>query len=454
MIDDSSKNYLDSFINFENDLDRVAQCDFKPERMRALLKKIGDPHDGLKTVHVAGSKGKGSISAILAHILKAAGYKTGLYTSPHLNDPRERIRILDMVPPERESPSGADLFDDMISESVLASIINEIKPAIESIRRDDTNGPLTFFEVFTAAALYYFRKHETDVVILETGLGGRLDATNAASSVLAVIAPISLEHTRILGNDILQIAREKAAIIKDKRQNVVIAQQIERVKDVFKNRCRRYGITPLWVEDQAVIEMIDQSAFGQEFQMTTPRARYANVFLRLPGRHQRENCATAVSAAESLAGFGFKISVDQVRDGIRSVIWPGRFEVAKEKPMIILDGAHNMASIKALIDLVKDLFEDKNVIVVMGVSRDKNITSIAEALSEISEHILFVKADHPRAKKLPGALSIKKALDLVMTKCEENDIILVTGSLFVVAEARKYLMSVNRYINRISRIKV
>ena len=217
---------------------------FKLDRARYLLELLGNPQDQLKIIHVAGSKGKGSTCALTASVLRAAGYRVGLYTSPHLNNCRERIRVLGPLHP----PSAdEDIFPDMISEQELCAMLEAIKPCVARLHNEETFVGLSFFELFTALAFYHFHQARVDWVVLETGMGGRLDATNVAPSKICVITPISLEHTQYLGDTIAKIAGEKAAIIKDPLAKVVIAPQEPAARDVLEKRCVEFSIRPIWI---------------------------------------------------------------------------------------------------------------------------------------------------------------------------------------------------------------
>lgn len=431
-----AQQYLESLINHEIHLDQIKSSAFKLERIKKLLKYLDDPQNDLKIIHVAGSKGKGSICALTANVLKEAGYNVGLYTSPHINSYRERIRILQKG---QSAANTEDVFPDMISEEDLCDVLGEIKPAIEQVKNDKDLGQLSFFEVYTALALYFFKKQKVDFVILETGLGGRLDATNVARSVIAVIAPISLEHMKILGNTIEDIAKEKVAIIKDDKQKVVIAHQDQRVVEVIKNRCAQFNIVPLWVNEQIKSTLIAQDINGQTIDLSTVKKEYKQLSLPLLGKHQRENCMVAVSIVECLQNLGYTIAPEAIHKGIGDIFWPLRFEVVSKQPLIILDGAHNETSIKALAGLMKEIFNDKQITAIFGISKDKNKNVIFDELKGIANNIVFTKADHPRAENLPGALSVQQALDLVIQRSGTNDVILVTGSMFVASEARQYL---------------
>lgn len=447
MIPLAALQYLDSLINHELFLDQARAASFKLDRVRELLKELGGPHQGLTVVHVAGSKGKGSICAIISSILQHAGYRVGLYTSPHLYHYRERIRVLEpgssdlqRTPGGRLGNEGRDIFPDCIREDELAAAVGAVKPAVEKIRAREGLGGLSFFEVYTALALYYFRERDVDLAVLETGLGGRLDATNAVQSILAVIAPISLEHTHILGDTIKQIAGEKAGIIKDRGQKVVIAPQCLEAMEVLKKRCREFQIDPLEVENTVEYEDVAQDIGGQSFVLTTKRKEYGRVHLPLLGKHQRENAATAISAVECLSDLGFAVTQDALREGCKDVFWPGRLEVAGREPLILLDGAHNAASAQALSETVREILGGKKVVLVLGLSKDKDQTAICGELQPIAREVIFTKARHPRASDLQGAVDVRTALDLARAKAGRDDAILVTGSVFVVSEARRYLL--------------
>lgn len=444
MTSHQAQQYLQSFINHENQLDRAKSFTFKLERVENLLKRLGNPQNDLKIIHVAGSKGKGSICALTANIVKDSGYSVGLYTSPHVNDMRERIRILKNT---QHTINGNDIYPDMISEEELINVLEEIQPSIQQMRENQEFGDLTFFEVYTALALYYFKKQQVDLVILETGLGGRLDATNVPDSLIAVIAPISLEHTHILGRTIKEISKEKAAIIKDRDQKVIIASQENSAKEILKDRCSQFNIAPTWVDERSTCSLISQNREGQVFDLSMASEQYKKLFLPLLGAHQRDNCAVALSIVESLKELGYSISRNCVYNGIKNTFWPLRFEIINEEPLIVLDGAHNKASVKVLADTMNKIFNGRHVVLIFGISKDKDADAVLDELGKITDHVIFTKADHPRAGYLPGALDVVRALDLARRESDVNDVILVTGSMFVASEARQYLMEKTLCIN-------
>jgi len=432
--------YLDSFINFEQKMGALHSSDFKLERVVRLLEFLGHPQKKYKIIHVAGSKGKGSVCAMTASILKSAGFKVGLYTSPHLQDVRERIRIL-----EKTNSGGSlnDVFVDMISPSELCSIIEEARPAIEKIRNQASLGRLTFFESYTALALYYFSREAVDYAILETGLGGRLDATNAVEADIAVITSISLEHTHILGTTCAQIAQEKAGIIKRRGQRVVVASQDVEVRDILQAHCLQIGTNPLWVESYVKVGKITAGTSGQELCLSTPKSQYHDLNLPLLGGHQVGNAATAVAIAECLKDESVNISEADIREGLASVFWPGRMEVVGADPVIILDGAHNPNSVRMLVRSVRSIFVCRKVVVVLGVCADKDVGGIESEIESLTQEIIYAKADHPRAYPFLNALPVSEAVDLARMRAGMEDVVLITGSIYVISEARQYLQSRN-----------
>ncbi len=421
-------SYLDSFVNFESQLHKLRPEDFNLSRIQEFLDLAGNPAKDLKIIHVAGTKGKGSTCAFLARILQEAGFKVGLYTSPHLHKVNERIRILN-----KENLRSKDSFSGTISDDELTSTLASLRPFAASIQ--NAGKILTYFEVLTVTALSYFAKSKVDVVILETGLGGRLDATNAVDSLMAVITPVSLDHTRILGSTLSKIASEKAGIIKNSYQRVVIAPQEQEAMDVILNRCREFGVHPVFVHAE----------------------KYANLKMGLKGRHQMINAATSIEVVNILRTMGFRISDEAVSEGLKNVVWPGRFELLRSSPDVIVDCAHNEASSRALSQTLKDEYPHRRVILVLGVSEDKDVAAICNNLKENAAHSILTKAHHPRShlftpaegenyfkgkpfeitESVPNALA--KALQIV----GPPDVILITGSIFVVAEATQQLSPPN-----------
>lgn len=411
-----ARQYLESFINYEIHLHKISASEFKLDRIVHLLELLGNPQAAYKIIHVAGSKGKGSTSVITATMLDQAGFRVGLYTSPHLYDFRERIRVLKK--PYCSSKKD-ELFGDTIKADELVKLVNQLKPFVEQIHRKKKFGKLTYFEILTALALLYFKHRKVDFAVLETGLGGRLDATNAVSSDIAVMTPISLEHTNILGKSITKIATEKAGIIKKPKQNVVLAPQVKVVSRVFEKRCRKFLIQPRVVKSRGDLK------------------------INLLGAHQKINTSTALCVIDCLREKGCDIPVSAVQRAVKNIYWPGRLEIIGRKPMVIIDGAHNLDSIEKLIQSVKEIIGRRRVIVIFSAAKDKDVKGMLNQLNKISDHIILAQMNHPRSfvftNKLSGMIApdVGSAVKSALAQANKEDVVLVTGSLFLVSEARK-----------------
>ncbi|MBI4309924.1 MAG: bifunctional folylpolyglutamate synthase/dihydrofolate synthase [Candidatus Omnitrophica bacterium] len=431
--------YLNSFTNFEHHLHQLKGKEFDLSRVKELLRLLGNPQNDFKIIHAAGTKGKGSTCAFLSHILAEAGYKAGLYTSPHLHRVNERIRILFTIPSHGfPSPLRGGLGRGvLVSEDFPGSITDDQLSSVLDAMRGHITGMLerglflTYFEVLTAAALYFFKQQHVDFVVLETGLGGRLDATNAAESLIAVITPISLDHVNILGNTIARIAAEKVGIIKNPRQKVVVAAQPAEAMEVIQKRCREHGIIPAAADSD--------------------KTRGLEVSLK--GDHQRGNASTAIIVIELLRQQGYKITDEAIVHGLKNTRWPGRFELLRQQPVVIADGAHNESSARALVATITKEYAGRKIILVLGLSSDKDMGAVARELKFLAETVILTKADHPRAHAFTPpeagqmfggktwfmADNVKHALELALSKAKDEDIIVATGSLFVAAQARAYL---------------
>lgn len=426
--------YLSTFFNYEKDLNRLSSRQLHLARVRYVLSKLGSPQKSLKAIHIAGSKGKGSTAAFIAGILQNAGYKVGLYTSPHLYDVRERFRILDQRA-RRQNLRALELFPDCISRSMFAALIKRIRPALEAGRHHSVFGDLTYFEVLTIAAFCYFQDEKVDFVVLETGLGGRLDATNVCSPLVAAITSISLEHTQQLGATLRKIAAEKAGIIK-RSCAVVSAVQTAEVLSVIESRCRQLGITPVIV--------------GKDIQ---PDRVGADFKISLTGWHQKINAAVALGIVQALRDQGFVIKPAAVRNGLAKIFWPLRFEIFHRQPTIVLDAAHNPESCHRLAATIQEKYPNKKVVVVFGSSRDKDMGAMARCLLPIAQQLILTRAAHPRAMIWTKAWveenhlgvnvcvvpSTMRACRLALESAGLRGLIVVTGSLFVAAEVRKIL---------------
>ncbi|MEW6008634.1 MAG: folylpolyglutamate synthase/dihydrofolate synthase family protein [Candidatus Omnitrophota bacterium] len=467
--------YLESFINYEKIAFYPYKDSLKLERIKNFLFTIGNPQDTLKCIHIAGTKGKGSTCAFISYILRQAGFKVGLYTSPHLSDFRERIRILKprseaCLPTaslgfaERRAPRGEparqgrgakDEFEGMIGERELTDLTERLKPKIEDYNKNSKYGALSFFEVYTALAFVYFKEKNVDFAILETGLGGRLDATNVVKSLVCAITQISYEHTQKLGNTLTEIAVEKTGIIKSQNVTksqghqliVVSAPQEREAIEVIQNQCREVGARLYEVGKD-----ITYKGTNGRFQIKGIFNSYQNLNIKLIGEHQITNACLALGVIEALNFFNIKIDSEFIRKGLSNTIWPGRCEVVSKMPLIVLDGAQNTASAKALKHTIKSNFKFKRLILILGISKDKDIKGICSQLFELADFIFLTKANNPRAldpetivnyfsnKKTFLTTNVADALNLAKKEAKQEDLILITGSLFVVGESREIIL--------------
>ena len=340
------------------------------ERVEELLARLGNPEKGLKFVHIAGTNGKGSASAMTASVLKAAGYKVGLFTSPYILRFNERMQI-----------NGKQIDDD-----VLAGLISELQPVADSME----NHPL-IFEMVTAVAFMWFAREECDVVVLEVGMGGRLDATNVIDCPeVAVIMNIGLDHTVQLGKTVSEIAAEKGGIIKD-NCDVVLYQQSDEVEDVIKGICAQKNAA-LNIADFSQIEPGFDSLEGQSFMYKGEE--YA---IPLLGAHQRRNCATVIEAVKVLRDKGWKISQSDLEHGLYSVYWPARFEVVQEDPYFVVDGGHNPQCAGTVVQNLADYFPGVKHIMLVGVLADKDYETLFSILNLAADEYICITPESARA---------------------------------------------------------
>lgn len=463
--------YLESFINYERISHYPYKQSFKLERIEEFLNNLGDPQDKLKSIHIAGTKGKGSTCAFIANILRQAQFKAGLYTSPHLSDFRERIRILNPSPERRFSLFE---YEGMISEEELIALVEKLRPDIDKYNSQSIYGALSFFEVYTALAFEYFKEKEVDFAVLETGLGGRLDATNTVNSLIAAITSISYEHTRQLGRTLTEIASEKAGIIKSSSQLtahslqlithnlqavVITAPQEKEVIEVIRNRCKKEDAILYEIGKDITFERVELCRNYQCFDINGVFGKVTDLKINLLGTHQIINATLAAAVVLALNKF-FKVrlKLEAIKNGLYNTIWPGRFEIISKKPLVVLDGAQNLASAKALRETVNERFPGKRIVLVLGVSKDKDIAGICKELCPLACEIILTQADNPRAadvdtikqtissqltassSQLYKAKRVEDAIELAKKRTRVEDLILVTGSLFLVGEAREFLL--------------
>ncbi|MDD5155001.1 MAG: bifunctional folylpolyglutamate synthase/dihydrofolate synthase [Candidatus Omnitrophica bacterium] len=433
--------YLGSFINYEKISSWPYKESLKLERFKNFLASLDNPQNRLKCIHVAGTKGKGSTCAFIAHILRQAGFKTGLYTSPHLNSFRERIRILR---PGYGGLKSADTFEGMISRRDFARIVTRLKPLITGCNRRSEYGPLSFFEAYTALAFAYFKEQKVDFAVLETGLGGRLDATSVCHPLVCAITPISYEHVDKLGDTLSQIAAEKAGIIKNIRGLVTVsAAQRREAGEMIRAKCRRERVK-LYEVGRDIVYKHKNGSFSVRGRFNN----YRGLKVRLLGRHQIANAALALAAVEALRFGNVNVESDAIKEGLYNAVWPARCEVISRGPWIILDGAQNIASALAIRKTVKDSFRYKKLILILGVSCDKDKKGICRVFYDLADKIILTKADNPRAaepedlsgyfkgKEIYITSSVTEAKEIAVQLARKDDFILVCGSLFVAGEFR------------------
>ena len=428
----SALKYILGLTNYEKSLKELySPGNVDLERVRELLRRLGSPESGLGIVHIAGTKGKGSTAAMISSVLQKAGYRVGLFTSPHLHTFRERVQI------NREPISAED----------FAGAMEKVKPHVEEINAVGEHGYITTFEALTAMALVYFAEKEVEALVFEVGVGGRLDATNVVTPEVSVITSISRDHTELLGETLPEIAGEKAGIIKG-GVPVVVAPQVPEVEEVMTAIARERGSEMVNVGRESVWRAMGHDDRGQSLLVRDFENEY-RISMPLLGDHQQENAATAISALNVLRKKGWHISDADVLDGFADIHWPGRMEELGRRPLVIADGAHNGDSARRLREALLKHFDFRKAVLVVGVSADKNVEEIASELVPLASTVILTKSRHMRAAE-PAELvvaftrpdiivettgSVKEALDRAREIASEEDLICATGSLFVVGEA-------------------
>lgn len=416
----------------------------------ALLRHLGNPHSGLVAVHIAGSNGKGSTAAFLTSILRPSGRRVGLYTSPHLIDFSERIQV-DGIPIATEK---VVYFTNLIREVVEKMAQDgELWPADEPrLPAKDFNpqkATITFFEFTTAMAFLHFREAKVDITVLETGMGGRLDATNVIDPVLSLITPISPEHQQYLGRTLIQIAGEKAGIIKPGRPLLTSATQ-PRVLSLFRKKCAELS-APFyaWKKDFSAKEV----GHG-EILFKGRSHQWNDLHLGLAGEHQVVNASLALAAAEVLMESGLDIEEKHIRNGLRATKWGGRLEWI-ETLRVLLDGAHNPAATRVLRKALQEGFPRRRLLLVVGIMADKEISRMMADLVPLADLVILTRPRMDRAatldllreqaapfaKPMAEIADVGQALDHALTQAGEEDLVLVSGSLFTVGEARAHLLA-------------
>lgn len=398
------------------------------------LKLLGNPHQELKIIHIGGTNGKGSTAVFIASMLQAAGYKVGLYTSPHLISFRERLII----------------NSKQISKKEVAELVTKIKSHILKVNADPKLSRLTFFEVITMMAFSYFAREQVDFAILEVGLGGRLDATNVTKPLVSVITNSNYDHMDKLGKTLTSIAQEQAGIIQ--KGGIVVSAAQGKALTVIKKVCREQKARAYYVNKDIKYKILKSNLEGQSFDAQGIFSKFENLRIALLGRHQLLNACCGIAAIEALRLHRIFVSPEAIRKGLGKVCWPGRLEIVKRFPLVILDGAHNHPAAKQLrISLEELLKEKKKLILVLGICQDKEIKKIVQELAPLASQIIVTAAATPRAarpedlyqvarqynKDIQVIKRVEGAVKTALQKVGKKGVVCVSGSLYVVGEAKK-----------------
>ena len=373
---DSALKFLFSQTDYEQMLRvRYNRDTFSLDRMRLLLKKLGNPQDKIRTVHIAGTKGKGSTATMLASMVGACGHKVGLYTSPHICDIRERIRI-----------NG-----EMITQAAMTRLIARVEPILARM----TNDPPTFFEIFTAMAFQHFADMKVDIAVIETGLGGRLDSTNVIKPIVCGLTSISMDHMHQLGPTLANIATEKAGIFKKDIPAISVPQMPEAkrvLKRIAADTSAKLMFTGEDIEFSYRVESSRRDGCHTRVCLTTPVSRFEHLAVPLQGEHQAVNCGLALALLDQLKSQGITVDDQAAIQGLQNVYLPGRMEIIRENPRIMVDGAHNAASIQALMRAIGQHVPYDSMVLVFGCAADKDIRGMMDQLATGADKVIFTRA--------------------------------------------------------------
>ncbi|KHD38527.1 folylpolyglutamate synthase [Clostridium acetobutylicum] len=407
------------------------------ERILRLLEILGNPHKKIKCIHVAGTNGKGSTTAMISQILIEAGYRVGMYTSPYIEEFEERIQI----------------NNNNISKYDLCVIIEKVSDAVDKLKCEGIENP-TEFEIITAAAFLYFCIKKVDYAVIEVGLGGRFDATNVINPILTVITSISYDHMAILGDTLGKIAYEKAGIIKEKVPLVMYPQHKE-AEEVIKRVAHEKEVSIIDARKgkaEFIDNLLEDNKYFQYIHIKTLRDQY-DVKLALLGKHQIINAVTAVMAIETLKNVGVKVAKDHILNGLSKVRWKGRLEVLKSNPLVVVDGAHNSDGILKLKESIGVHFKYKRLILILGILADKEVKKMVELITKDAYKIITVSPHSDRAedeKELCKMVKVynneceaekdyKRAYEKAISYYKEGDMILICGSLYMIGDMIKLI---------------
>ena len=421
------------------------------EKIKCLLGLLRNPQNDYKFIHVGGTNGKGSVCTMVGSILQEAGYKTGVNTSPHLIEFTERITV-----------NG-----EQISREDVTRLIAMIKPMVEQIVQETELEHPTYFEVVTAIALKYFAEQNVEFVVLEVGLGGTYDATNIVMPLVSVITPVSLDHTDMLGTTLTSVAENKAGIIK---QNGILVtdNDNEEVMKVIESTCQAKSCRLFKVGNDVNFEIVRSDLNGSVFNINGLHDTYGNMIIPIIGDYQVANAATAVAAVELLREHNITIAVDAVRDGLANIKWPGRLEILQISPYVVVDCAHNPSAARALKANLKK-FEFERLILIIGMCEEKDIKGYFDELVPEADEVIVTRAQIHRAaepaticsdvEKLKNDViiqpTVQASIDYAMNKLvTKKDLICITGSIFIVAEARELMLNKDFDSEKLSKFRI
>ena len=408
---------------------------FSLKRMEKLLSLLGNPHKKTRTAHIAGTKGKGSTATMLGKMLEANGYKVGLYTSPHLTHLHERITV----------------NSEMISQRQMYGLLNRVHAPLEKMAKDDAP---TFFEIMTALAFLHFADTKVDIGVIETGLGGRLDSTNVIDPEVVGITSLSIDHQSQLGETIDSIAKEKAGVFKSGVPVVTVQQEPNAMK-VLKSEAAAVD-APLSVTGGDIdfshrFETSREDGPHTRICLTTPTSKFEHLRVPLHGKHQAINCGLALAMLDKLKSSGYEIDNEKASEGLNRVSLAGRMEMICNDPRVMIDAAHNAASVKAIIHAIGQNIPYDSMVVIFGCNKDKDVRGILSMLQYGADKVIFTRSNSPKAmlpqdlgemytdicgKMYQTALSLGEALQLAKSAVSKEDLILITGSFYLIGQAK------------------
>ena len=431
-----SLRFLASLADFERlRIVRYNSQNFDLDRMRSLLKRLGNPQDQFKSVHIAGTKGKGSTCAMIASMLQACGYKVGLYTSPHLTDVRERIQI-----------NG-----EMIPQADFARIVKVAEPMVERMKPRPT-----YFDVLTAVSFKYFAEQQVDIAVIETGLGGRLDSTNVVKPEVTAITSISKDHMAQLGSTLAKIAEEKGGIFKAGVPAISVQQDPE--ADVVLKRVAEKNGTHLEVTGQTIefsyrFESSRMQGPHNRVCLTTSNSKFEHLAVPLLGEHQAINCGLALSVIDRLKTRGFAINDSKAMEGLAKTSVPGRMEMLSQQPRVVADGAHNAASLDAMLRAIGQHIPYDSMVIIFGCCADKDVPGMLERIAGGADKVIFTRVNNIRSadpselaaryveqygKMAQVAPTLEEAMAIAQRAVTKEDLICITGSFYLVGDAKRH----------------